>query len=179
MKAKLRDRGKPRMCLGRAIDHSVESSRLLNVETMRVMTSRDTIWLNKVHGAWKGLLKPTKDETITMLPVEGLEDSEGSYVFYDLMCCEICQNLESRFVNFLCFIYCSDSKFLVNDAAHHACTTMTMKKQGYTFDALSKTKDTCCFLLLSSHDQRTIGMSTHDGAPAKVAVGRQTNVSAD
>ena len=44
---------------------------------MRVMTSRDAIWSNKAHGIWKGLSKPMKDETITTLPAEGLEDSKG------------------------------------------------------------------------------------------------------
>ena len=33
MKAKLNDQGKPSMHLGRAADHSVETSRLLNMES--------------------------------------------------------------------------------------------------------------------------------------------------
>jgi hypothetical protein len=43
---------------------------MLNLETLRVSNSRDVTWLNQVYGVWKGLCKPTKTETISILEVE-------------------------------------------------------------------------------------------------------------
>lgn len=55
IRAKLDDRGKPCMFLGRAPNHSSDTHRFLNLATNKIITSRNVTWLNKVYGEWKGL----------------------------------------------------------------------------------------------------------------------------
>ena len=45
---KLRVQGTPMMYLGRSVDHSSDTHRFLNPETMKTVTSRDVTWTNKV-----------------------------------------------------------------------------------------------------------------------------------
>jgi len=52
-------------------------SRLLNLATDKVINSRDATWLNKVCGEWKGLSLPTTPETVTLLPVEDVEETKA------------------------------------------------------------------------------------------------------
>jgi len=55
IKGKLEDRGKPCMFLGYSDEHTGEAFRLLNLETTKVVMSRDVIWLNKNYATWKGI----------------------------------------------------------------------------------------------------------------------------
>ena len=71
IKAKLKDRGVPMMYLGRAVNHSADTYRLMNLESKKIINSRDATWLNKVYGEWKQLELPTMPETIVVLPVDG------------------------------------------------------------------------------------------------------------
>ena len=73
MKGKLVNRGVPMIYLGRSRDHAADSYRFLNLATDKVINSRDATWLNKVYGEWKGLSLPTRPETVTLLPVEAVE----------------------------------------------------------------------------------------------------------
>jgi len=55
-------------------DHATDSYQFLNLATDKVINSRDATWLNKVCGEWKGLSLPTRPETVTILPVETVEE---------------------------------------------------------------------------------------------------------
>ena len=68
IKAKLKDRGLPMMYLGRAHNHSADTYRFMNLETKKIINSRDATWMNKVYGEWKKLSLPTQPDVIAMLP---------------------------------------------------------------------------------------------------------------
>ena len=55
IKGKLTDRGKVAMFLGYPKTSSTETFRFLNLKTMKIVLSRDVIWINKNYGSWKGL----------------------------------------------------------------------------------------------------------------------------
>jgi hypothetical protein len=55
MRGKLEDRGRACLHLGRAEDQPRDSYRFLNLETHRVIHSRDVLWLDQNYGDWKGL----------------------------------------------------------------------------------------------------------------------------
>jgi hypothetical protein len=55
IRSKLENRGKMCIYLGRALNHSLEIGRFLNLSTNRVLLSRDITWLGKTYGEWKGL----------------------------------------------------------------------------------------------------------------------------
>jgi hypothetical protein len=57
MRGKLGDRGRPCILLGRAENHHRDVYRFLNLETERIIQSRDALWLNKQYGVWKGITK--------------------------------------------------------------------------------------------------------------------------
>ena len=74
IQGKLHNRGLPMMYLGRPRNHSGDTYRMLNLNTRRIVTSRDVVWLNKVYGEWKGLATPTMPDKVTILPIEKLEE---------------------------------------------------------------------------------------------------------
>ena len=88
MKKKLDDRGIPMLYLGRGIDHSVDTARMLNVATTKVVNTRDVVWMNKVYGEWAGIAKARTPDTVAIVPVkrslatgiEGAETSRKTYV---------------------------------------------------------------------------------------------------
>jgi hypothetical protein len=55
MKGKLENRGRACMYLGHADNHTEEVGRFLDLVTLRVIMSRDVIWLGKNYAEWKGL----------------------------------------------------------------------------------------------------------------------------
>lgn len=57
IRAKLQDRGIPCMFLGYSDNHSGNVNRFLNLKTLKIIHSRDVIWLGKTYGEWKGLSK--------------------------------------------------------------------------------------------------------------------------
>jgi len=78
MKGKLVNRGVPMICLGLSRDHAADSCRFLNLATDKVINSRDATWLNKACREWNlGLSLPTRPETVTLLPVEAVEETKA------------------------------------------------------------------------------------------------------
>ncbi|MGL4341755.1 MAG: reverse transcriptase domain-containing protein, partial [Lactococcus lactis] len=55
MRSKLEDRGRACLYLGQTENHPDDVFRFLDLETKRVILSRDVIWLDKSYGKWKGL----------------------------------------------------------------------------------------------------------------------------
>jgi transposase InsO family protein len=55
LRGKLEDRGRACLHLGRASDQPRDTYRFLNLQTLRVIHSRDVLWLNQSYGEWKGL----------------------------------------------------------------------------------------------------------------------------
>jgi transposase InsO family protein len=55
LRGKLEDRGRACLHLGRAEDQPRDTYRFLNLDTRRVIHSRDVLWLDKSYGDWKGL----------------------------------------------------------------------------------------------------------------------------
>jgi hypothetical protein len=55
IKARLTNRGIPCINLGLAPNHSSNIYRMLNLDTKRVIISRDISWLQQSYGSWKGL----------------------------------------------------------------------------------------------------------------------------
>ena len=55
MRGKLDDRGRPCIYVGRAPDHAESVLRFLNLETQRIVVSRDITWLNKTYATFKNL----------------------------------------------------------------------------------------------------------------------------
>jgi hypothetical protein len=53
IKGKLDNRGQHCMMLGYADNHAKDVYCMLNLETNRVLLTRDIIWLKKMNGAWK------------------------------------------------------------------------------------------------------------------------------
>jgi hypothetical protein len=76
LRGKLDDRGRACLHLGRASDQPRDTYRFLNLETRRVIHSRDVLWLDKTYGAWKGLSVNTSleddhdDDASTLLNLE-------------------------------------------------------------------------------------------------------------
>ena len=54
-KPKHLNRGRPCIYLGRSPDHPNDTYRFLNLDTYKIITSRDVAWLGKPYGTWKGL----------------------------------------------------------------------------------------------------------------------------
>jgi hypothetical protein len=50
MRGKLDDRGRPCIVIGRAENHHRDVYRFLNLETDKIIRSRDTLWLNQQDG---------------------------------------------------------------------------------------------------------------------------------
>jgi hypothetical protein len=45
------------MFLGHALNHAADKFRFLNLQIMKVVVSRDVVWLNQCYGDWKGISK--------------------------------------------------------------------------------------------------------------------------
>jgi Reverse transcriptase (RNA-dependent DNA polymerase)/gag-polypeptide of LTR copia-type len=54
-RAKLDNRGKPALYLGHAVDHATDVYRFLNLESNRIIRSRDVTWLNKTYATFKDI----------------------------------------------------------------------------------------------------------------------------
>ena len=52
IQGKLEDRGKVCMFVGYPPNHACDVYKMLNLETKRIITSRDIIWLKKTYGEW-------------------------------------------------------------------------------------------------------------------------------
>jgi hypothetical protein len=76
MRAKLANRGKPCMFLGRAVNHTEDTYRFLNLQTNKVITSRNAIWLNQTYSEWNGIT----DVSITRLSTTNDEDDDEDEV---------------------------------------------------------------------------------------------------
>jgi hypothetical protein len=75
MCGKLDDRGRPCLLLGRAENHHRDVYRFLNLETERIIQSRDVLWLNQQYGVWKGITKQN---------VTNINDDDEDEPFLDL-----------------------------------------------------------------------------------------------
>ena len=53
MRSKLDDRGKTRMFVGYAVDHSGDVYRFLTIHTKRIIMSRDVRWLNIIWNHYR------------------------------------------------------------------------------------------------------------------------------
>lgn len=70
IKGKLTNRGLPIMYLGRAKNHAGDTHRMLNINTLKVLISRDAIWLNQVYGEYKGDKRIT--DVVTVVPSKSI-----------------------------------------------------------------------------------------------------------
>ena len=69
--SKLKDKGTTMIYLGPAADHAKDVYRFLNPGTRKVVESRDVLWLDKVHGVWKGIKNPpNKDDQVTQVTTD-------------------------------------------------------------------------------------------------------------
>jgi hypothetical protein len=66
------------MFLGHAPNHATDTFWFLNLQTMKVIVSRDVVWLHKCYGDWKGLEK----NNITMVP-DSYDDSDTEVEYVD------------------------------------------------------------------------------------------------
>ena len=57
IKAKHANKGRPCMLIGKGINQPKDCYRFLNLETLKVIASRDVLGLGKTYGEWKGLKK--------------------------------------------------------------------------------------------------------------------------
>ena len=73
IKGKLKDRGVPMLYLGRALNHSADTYRMMNIATMKVINTRDAVWMKQSYGEWKKLDLPIMPDAITVLPDEIVE----------------------------------------------------------------------------------------------------------
>jgi len=53
IQGKLSNRGTPCIFMGYSVNHAHDVYRMLNMETKKVINSRDMIWLNQVYNDWK------------------------------------------------------------------------------------------------------------------------------
>jgi hypothetical protein len=63
IKSKLSDRGRVCIYLGHAVNHPQDAHRFFNIQTEKVIISRNVVWLGKNYGTWKGL-QESGDPTI-------------------------------------------------------------------------------------------------------------------
>jgi hypothetical protein len=59
LRGKLEDRGRACLHLGRATDQPRDTYRFLNLQTRKIIHSRDVLWLDQNYGDWKGLMVNT------------------------------------------------------------------------------------------------------------------------
>ena len=70
IQAKMKNKGTTMMCVGYTNNHASDVGRFLNLETKRIVLSRDAIWLNKV--------KDKNEVSITTMDNEESEDESES-----------------------------------------------------------------------------------------------------
>jgi hypothetical protein len=81
MKAKMKDRGIPMLYLGPALDHSGDTHRMLNLQTERVINSRNIAWLRKSYGCWKGQEETPIGENVSSVEwEERTPDNDGKSI---------------------------------------------------------------------------------------------------
>ena len=73
LRGKLEDCGRACLHLGRADDQPRDTYRFLNLETRRVIHSRDVLWLDKNYGDWKGL-------TVNTTVLDDTEDNDDDLI---------------------------------------------------------------------------------------------------
>ncbi len=73
LKSKLDDRGVACIYLGRSPDHGDDVHQFLHLKRNQLINSRDVVWLNKVHGDWKGLRKPSDEQVVIIQEDELIE----------------------------------------------------------------------------------------------------------
>jgi hypothetical protein len=89
IRGKLTDRGIPCLYLGLAENHSKDVYRLLNLNTHRVIMSRDVTWINKTYGEWKGLTKEEisiytdEDDEIEIIERNNVNNDESDDEIHD------------------------------------------------------------------------------------------------
>jgi hypothetical protein len=59
MRSKLQDRGKPALSIGTTHEHTRDMYRFLNLQTNRIILSRDVIWLKQSYGEFYNISPPT------------------------------------------------------------------------------------------------------------------------
>ena len=59
---KLKNRGTTFMLMGSSIDHSNDVCRMLNLETKKIINSRDVVWLGKSYTNWLNNKLPSEDQ---------------------------------------------------------------------------------------------------------------------
>ena len=64
IRGKLADRGKPCLFVGYPENHASDVFRMINLQTNKVILTRDVIWLHQVYGVYKGLTQ----KHVTPLP---------------------------------------------------------------------------------------------------------------
>ena len=74
MRSKLEDRGRACLFLGKPDNHPTDVFRFLDLETKRVILSRDIVWLGKSYGKWKGITQ--QQITITKNDDDESDDEE-------------------------------------------------------------------------------------------------------
>jgi hypothetical protein len=62
IQGKLSNRGTPCMFMGYSIKHAHDVYRMSNIETKKIINSRDIIWMNKVYKDWKDQKDKKKNE---------------------------------------------------------------------------------------------------------------------
>jgi hypothetical protein len=62
IQGKLTKRGTPCMFMGYSINHAHDVYRMLNIETKKIINSRDIIWMNTVYKDWKEQKEKKKNE---------------------------------------------------------------------------------------------------------------------
>ena len=69
------------MFLGHAPNHATDTFRFLNLQTMKVVVSRDVVRLNQCYGDWKGISK----NNYTYVEEFNDNDSNTNVEFVDLV----------------------------------------------------------------------------------------------
>jgi hypothetical protein len=62
IQGKITNRGTPCMFMGYSINHAYDVYRMLNIETKKIINSRDIVWMNKVYKDWKDQKDKKKSE---------------------------------------------------------------------------------------------------------------------
>jgi hypothetical protein len=75
MRGKLNDRGRSCIVLEMAENNNRSVNRFLNLETEKIIQSRDALWLNQQHGDWKGI---TQQDVATI--DDNDEDEDKSFL---------------------------------------------------------------------------------------------------
>jgi hypothetical protein len=53
IKGKLTNRGTPCIFMGYSLNHAHDAYRMLNMDTKKIINSRDIVWMNQVYKDWK------------------------------------------------------------------------------------------------------------------------------